>query len=67
MATGVPNNFIDESVMKQSGEPIEYEKPTFCRGSDGLVVTELSWQDAGHHFNGVEHGRTPSGLPARPK
>ena len=65
----VNNDFIDESVISPHGIAIPYEKSDFSGSKipKGMEVKELTWEEAGHYFNGVEHGRTPSGLPARPK
>ena len=69
MRDKVDNNFIDESVIGPHGIGIPYERSDFMghRLPKGIEVEELTWEEAGHYFNGVEHGRTPSGLPARPK
>ena len=42
------NSFIDESAMKESGEPIEYT-PAFGSFCPGLVVREITqeeWDEA---------------------
>lgn len=43
------NNFIDESAMKLSGEPLEFDKTpvkaVFCTPTDGLVVEELTYEE----------------------
>ena len=61
----VTNDFIDESVISPHGIAIPYEKSDFIsfRMPPGVEVKELTWKEAGHYFD----GRTPSGLPARPK
>ena len=38
------NSFIDESVMKTEGEPLEYI-PVFSRHVPGLVVKEISREE----------------------
>lgn len=38
------NSFIDESVMKTAGEPIEYT-PVFGRFTPGLVVREITQEE----------------------
>ena len=53
------NNFIDESVMKAHGEPIEYV-PVFVNRNEGLVVHEITldeWKDANSAFQAAKEKR----------
>lgn len=65
----VNNDFIDESVISSHGIAIPYEKSDFSGSKipKGMEVKELTWEEAGHYFEGVVNGSKASGLPARPK
>ena len=50
----VSNDFIDESVISPHGIAIPYEKSDFTgfRMPRGVEVKELTWEEAGHYFDG---------------
>ena len=60
----VDNDFIDESVISPHGIAIPYEKSDFLgsRIPKGMEVKELTWEEAGHYFEGVVNGSKASGV-----
>ena len=60
----VSNDFIDESVISPHGIAIPYEKSDFSgsRIPKGVEVKELTWEEAGHYFEGVVNGSKASGV-----